>query len=82
MGFQVVGEEVIHWPDPMWLHDGVIVIQKCKQGFTREELCLHCLQCLLLAQREQRRHEGVALFPAPCLEYRMVLASSIMPDVL
>lgn len=43
MCFQVVGQQIIYKTDSVWLHDRVYVIQKGVQGFSRLELCLHCL---------------------------------------
>ena len=46
------------------------------------ELLLDGLQCRLLPQGKQRRHEGIPLLSALCLFYDVVAAVVIMPNIL
>lgn len=78
----MVGHDVVHCTYSVGLDHGVNVIQVGQEELSWVELLLDGLQCRLLPQGKQRRHEGIPLLSALCLFYDVVAAVVIMPNIL
>ena len=66
---------------PLGFAHDVNVVQECKQSLFKMQTALHCVECVMLTQREEQRHQCISLFAALSLLNLVHSPKIVLPPI-